>query len=55
MKDYFSPKSRGISTNISVHFYDMLSSIFAYLKQNIVHINDHDRSIGYLELEKARV
>ena len=25
------------------------------LKQNIVHINDHDRSAGYLEFEKARV
>ena len=24
------------------------------LKQNIVHINDHDRSAGYLEFEKAR-
>tara|TARA_B100000579_G_C22797076_1_gene837710 strand:- start:728 stop:1696 length:969 start_codon:yes stop_codon:yes gene_type:complete len=48
-------KSGGISTNIGVHFYDMLSWIFGELKQNIVHLNDHDRSSGYLEFEKARV
>mgnify|MGYP000515716194 CR=1 FL=1 len=48
-------KSGGISTNIGVHFYDMLSWIFGDLKQNIVHINDHDRSAGYLEFEKAKV
>ena len=33
----------------------MLSWIFGELKQNIVHLNDHDRSSGYLEFEKARV
>jgi UDP-N-acetyl-2-amino-2-deoxyglucuronate dehydrogenase len=48
-------KSGGISTNIGVHFYDMLSWIFGDLKENVVHINDHDRSAGYLEFEKARV
>jgi len=48
-------KSGGISTNIGVHFYDMLSWIFGDLKKNTVHINDHDRSAGYLEFEKARV
>tara|TARA_B100001059_G_scaffold233966_1_gene275248 strand:+ start:206 stop:1174 length:969 start_codon:yes stop_codon:yes gene_type:complete len=48
-------KSGGISTNIGVHFYDMLSWIFGDLKQNVVHINDHDRSAGYLEFEKASV
>ncbi|WKK67340.1 Gfo/Idh/MocA family protein [Lutimonas zeaxanthinifaciens] len=48
-------KSGGIATNIGVHFFDMLSWIFGELKQNIVHINTHDRSSGYLEFEKARV
>tara|TARA_B100001059_G_C17827595_1_gene582380 strand:- start:2586 stop:3554 length:969 start_codon:yes stop_codon:yes gene_type:complete len=48
-------KSGGISTNIGVHFFDMLSWIFGDLKQNIVNINDHDRSAGFLEFEKARV
>ena len=48
-------KSGGIATNIGVHFFDMLSWIFGDLKQNIVHVNTHDRSAGYLEFEKARV
>ena len=48
-------KSGGIATNIGVHFFDMLSWIFGYVKQNVVHVNTHDRSAGYLEFEKARV
>lgn len=48
-------KSGGIATNIGVHFFDMLSWIFGDLKQNLVHVNTHDRSAGYLEFEKARV
>jgi len=48
-------KSGGVATNIGVHFFDMLSWIFGELKQNIVHVNTHDRSAGYLEFEKARV
>ena len=48
-------KSGGIATNIGVHFFDMLSWIFGDLKQNIVHINTHDRSSGYLEFKQARV
>ncbi len=48
-------KSGGIATNIGVHFYDMLSWIFGDLKQNTVHIHEHDRAAGYLEFERARV
>ena len=48
-------KSGGIATNIGVHFYDMLSWVFGELKQNIVHVNSHDRASGYLEFNKARV
>lgn len=48
-------KSGGIATNIGVHFYDMLSWVFGEVKQNIVHIHEHDRASGYLEFEKARV
>lgn len=48
-------KSGGIATNIGVHFYDMLSWIFGSLKQNIIHVHEHDRAAGYLEFEKARV
>ncbi len=48
-------KSGGIATNIGVHFFDMLSWIFGNLKENIVHVNSHDRASGYLIFEKARV
>ena len=48
-------KSGGIATNIGVHFYDMLSWIFGNVKENIVHVQTHDRASGYLEFERARV
>tara|TARA_B110000495_G_C23008119_1_gene595894 strand:- start:968 stop:1945 length:978 start_codon:yes stop_codon:yes gene_type:complete len=48
-------KSGGIATNIGIHFFDMLSWIFGDLKQNVVHLNTHDRAAGYLEFNKARV
>ena len=48
-------KSGGIATKIGVHFYDMLSWIFGDVKENIVHLQTHDRSSGYLEFERARV
>mgnify|MGYP001024475910 FL=1 len=48
-------KSGGIATNIGVHFYDMLSWIFGDVKVNIVHVHEHDRAAGYLELDRARV
>jgi UDP-N-acetyl-2-amino-2-deoxyglucuronate dehydrogenase len=48
-------KSVGIATNIGVHFFELFSWIFGDVKQNIVHVNTHDRSAGYLEFEKARV
>ena len=48
-------KSGGIATNIGVHFFDMLSWIFGDVKSNIVHIHTHDRSSGFLELERARI
>lgn len=48
-------KSGGISTNIGVHFYDMLGWIFGDVKENIVHIHEKDKAAGYLEFENARV
>ena len=48
-------KSGGIAINIGVHFYDMLSWIFGGVKENIVHVQTHDRASGYLEFERARV
>jgi UDP-N-acetyl-2-amino-2-deoxyglucuronate dehydrogenase len=48
-------KSGGVATNIGVHFYDMLSWIFGDVKENVVHVQTHDRASGYLEFERARV
>lgn len=50
-----SSKSGGVATNIGVHFYDMLSWIFGSIKENIVHIYEHDRAAGLLLFERARV
>ncbi|OSY87858.1 oxidoreductase [Tenacibaculum holothuriorum] len=48
-------KSGGITTNIGIHFYDMLSWIFGDVQENIVHLREKDKASGYLEFEKARV
>ncbi len=48
-------KSGGISTNIGIHFYDMLTWIFGDVKENIVHEHGEKRAAGFLQLEKARV
>ena len=48
-------KSGGVSTNIGVHFFDMLTWIFGSVKENIVHVSNNDKASGYLGLEKARV
>lgn len=51
----YPEKSGGIATNIGIHFYDMLIWIFGNVQENVVHLLEHDKSAGYLELEKARV
>jgi UDP-N-acetyl-2-amino-2-deoxyglucuronate dehydrogenase len=48
-------KSGGIATNIGVHFFDMLTWIFGEVKSNKVHVHEHDRAAGYLELKNANV
>ena len=48
-------KSGGIATNIGVHFFDMLSWIFGDVRENIVHLHEHDRAAGYLEFDRAKV
>jgi UDP-N-acetyl-2-amino-2-deoxyglucuronate dehydrogenase len=48
-------KSGGISTNIGIHFFDMLLWIFGPMKQYTVHFHTKDKAAGYLELEKAKV
>ncbi|HKK74705.1 MAG TPA: Gfo/Idh/MocA family oxidoreductase [Saprospiraceae bacterium] len=48
-------KSGGITTNIGIHFFDMLNWVFGPLRKQQVHIHSHDRAAGYLELSRARV
>ena len=48
-------KSGGVSTNIGVHFFDMLCWIFGKLQKSILHVKSHDREAGFLEFENARV
>lgn len=48
-------KSGGIATNIGVHFFDMLSWIFGEVKENLIHVHEHDRAAGYLEFDRAKV
>ncbi len=48
-------KSGGIVTNIGIHFFDMLTWIFGNVQESEVHLREHDKASGYLELENARV
>lgn len=48
-------KSGGIATNIGIHFFDMLTWIFGGVKKNTVHVLNHNKASGFLELEKARI
>lgn len=48
-------KSGGVSTNIGVHFYDMLFWLFGNVEKNLVFQRDKNTTSGYLEFEKATV
>lgn len=48
-------KSGGVTTNIGVHFFDMLSFVFGKAKKSVVHLLQNNKAAGYLELEQARV
>jgi len=48
-------KSGGIATNIGVHFFDMLTWVFGPVKESIVHISEHNKAGGFLQLQQARV
>jgi len=48
-------KSGGVTTNIGVHFFDMLSFVFGKVKNTEVHVLQNNKAAGYLELEQARV
>ncbi|MDH3998248.1 MAG: Gfo/Idh/MocA family oxidoreductase [Desulfuromonadales bacterium] len=48
-------KSGGVTTNIGVHFFDMLLWVFGACQHSEVHLTEDNRMAGYLELENARV
>jgi UDP-N-acetyl-2-amino-2-deoxyglucuronate dehydrogenase len=48
-------KSGGVATNIGIHFFDILQWIFGGVQNNIVHIDEPQRTAGFLELERARI
>lgn len=48
-------KSGGVTTNIGVHFFDMLSFVFGKVKKSEVNLMQDNKAAGYLELERARV
>lgn len=48
-------KSGGITTNIGVHFFDMLTYIFGDVRELVVHHLSPTVAAGFLQLERARV
>ena len=48
-------RSGGISTNIGIHFFDMLLWIFGDVRSNEVHQHTSQTASGKLELEKASI
>jgi UDP-N-acetyl-2-amino-2-deoxyglucuronate dehydrogenase len=48
-------KSGGVTTNIGIHFFDVLLWIFGPLQKQVVHIASEKKMSGFFELEQARV
>jgi UDP-N-acetyl-2-amino-2-deoxyglucuronate dehydrogenase len=48
-------KSGGVTTNIGIHFFDMLIWIFGLPRSSRVHWHDASTASGFLELGRARV
>tara|TARA_X000000950_G_scaffold275601_1_gene362244 strand:+ start:6619 stop:7554 length:936 start_codon:yes stop_codon:yes gene_type:complete len=48
-------KSGGLSTNIGVHFFDLLYFLFGDFKESKVFFRSKKKESGYIELDKARV
>jgi len=48
-------KSGGICSNIGIHFFDMLIWIFGDVQKSKVHLMEHDRASGVLQLKNANV
>ncbi len=50
-----SERSGGITTNIGIHFFDMLIWLFGRVQNSIVSIRTEDKAGGMLELDHANV
>ncbi len=48
-------KSGGVATNIGVHFFDMLMWIFGKTQKSELHLKEHQKMAGFIELENANV
>ncbi|MCS3702306.1 Gfo/Idh/MocA family oxidoreductase [Salinibacter ruber] len=48
-------KSGGVSTNIGIHFFDLLMWLFGDVEKNEVHISEEERVGGFMALEGADV
>lgn len=48
-------KSGGVSTNIGIHFFDMLGFVFGKCQDIRVHAHTDTLAAGFLEFERARV
>jgi UDP-N-acetyl-2-amino-2-deoxyglucuronate dehydrogenase len=48
-------KSGGLTTNIGIHFFDMLIWLFGPVQHSEVHLSKPRKEAGYLELEHAHV
>jgi UDP-N-acetyl-2-amino-2-deoxyglucuronate dehydrogenase len=48
-------RSGGLSTNIGIHFFDLLVWLFGSVAGSQTHLREDKREAGFLELERARV
>ena len=48
-------KSGGLTSNIGIHFFDMLTWIFGEIQTNELHASNDNMASGVLELKKAKV
>ena len=48
-------KSGGVSTNIGIHFFDMLMWFFGDVQRSVLHLSENDKMSGFIELEHATV
>lgn len=48
-------RSGGLTTNIGIHFFDLLIWLFGSVQSSEVHLEESKRSAGYIELQNAHV